>query len=261
MWLQMNLVLHMKCWVFPFILKIPHLPLIIVIFVSPFLDEYISIAFLPRLFIKYRHQGPNAARFPTCLTRWLSTLQDQPGPPKTQLLPFTSTHTTSSPRCRIPTPGQGGSCLPGVYWYFCNCMSSQGLGELLWMWWWRNISIPFFFFLMHSTFSMHLSLFSGLHMRASRLKPYCQAEARRTCCEVTEEEKGSLPPAHEILPRDLPRAHYGSALVWEVNRGLRPLFVWQMVTVFLGLLACVFGFLTPHFKMSLLLLAFPATHF
>jgi len=177
MWLQMNLVLHMKCWVFPFILKIPHLPLIIVIFVSPFLDEYISIAFLPRLFIKYRHQGPNAARFPTCLTRWLSTLQDQPGPPKTQLLPFTSTHTTSSPRCRIPTPGQGGSCLPGVYWYFCNCMSSQGLGELLWMWWWRNISIPFFFFLMHSTFSMHLSLFSGLHMRASRLKPYCQAEA------------------------------------------------------------------------------------
>lgn len=98
---------------------------------------------------------------------------------------------------------------------------------------------------------MLLSLFSSLHMRAFRLKPYHQAEARRTRCEVTEGEKGSLPPARGILPRDLPGAHRGSASVREVDRRLHPRSVWQMVTVFLSLLACMFGFLPPHFKRSL----------
>lgn len=129
----------------------------------------------------------------------------------------------------------------------------------------------FFFFLILSTFYtyflpcpwlhqllflreakvMHLSLFSNLHMRVSRLKPYHQAEARRTRRKVTEEEKGSLPPARGILPWDLPGAHRGSASVWEVDRRLCPRSVWQMVTVFLSLLACMFGFLPPHFKTSL----------
>lgn len=108
---------------------------------------------------------------------------------------------------------------------------------------------------------MYLSLFSNLHMRVSKLKPYHHAEARRTRRKVTEEEKDSLPPAGGILPRDLPGAHHGSASVWEVDRRLRPRSVWQMVTVFLSLLACMFGFLPPHFKTSLSPLAFPATQF
>lgn len=110
----MDLVLCIKCWVFPFMLKIPHLLLITVILVSLVLDEYLRITFLPWLLIKCRHSGPNPARFPTCLTRWLNTLQNQPAQVRlfTALCPsLATTHTTSSPRLLFPPLcRQSGTC-------------------------------------------------------------------------------------------------------------------------------------------------------
>lgn len=102
----MDLVLCIKCWVFPFMLKIPHLLLIAMILVSLFLDDCVSIAFLPWLLIKYRHSGPNPARFPTCLTRWLRTLPNQPAQVRLfthRLCPSLAiTHTPAAPNALFP---------------------------------------------------------------------------------------------------------------------------------------------------------------
>lgn len=195
-----------------------------------------------------------------------------------------STHTTSNPNAEFPPSNRRGGTYQRFSVICATAWAAKGLGELPLMWGWRNISIPFFFFFsspnsfyflylfftvslawsapfLREARVMCLSLFSNLHMKASRLKPCCQAEARRTRWEVTEEEKGSLPPSRRILPWDLPGTHGWSASIREVDQRLHPHSVWQMVTVFLGLLACMFGFLPPHFKTPLSPLAFPATHF
>lgn len=125
----MDLVLCIKCWVFLFMLKMPHLLLITVILVSLILDEYLSITFLPWLLIKYRHSGPNPARFPTCLTRWLSTLQDQPAQVRlfTTVCPsLATTHTTSSPKCPVSTLVQAGRYPSSVLCHLPYCINSQG---------------------------------------------------------------------------------------------------------------------------------------
>lgn len=149
----MNLALHIKCWVFPFMLKIPHLPLIIVIFVSPFLDEYLSIAFLPQLFIKYRHQGPDPERLPNTLHKVAPYRINQPGPDalKHSASPWQpgfsiSTHTTSNPNAEFPPSNRRGGTYQRFSVICATAWAAKGLGELPWMWGWRNISIPFFFF-------------------------------------------------------------------------------------------------------------------
>lgn len=86
------------------------------------------------------------------------------------------------------------------------------------------------------------------------------AEARMWW-EMTEEEKDGLPPIHGVLPQGLPSTRHGAVSVRGVDGWLHPHSAWQMVTVFLSLLACMLGFLPPHFKMSPSPLAFPATCF
>lgn len=121
----MNLALCIKCWVFPFTLKMPQLPLIRVIFVSPFLAKYLSTAFLPRLLITIGIKGPilQGSQHPRAggsapYGIRLTLLQHLSAPSPSG--PSTSAHTTSSPRRRIPTLAQAGRYLPGVFCYLCN---------------------------------------------------------------------------------------------------------------------------------------------
>lgn len=107
----------------------PHLPLIIVIFVSPFLDEYLSTAFchgcLSSIALRpWSCKVPNTpAQVAQHLTgsAWPSEHSAAPWPTG----PSASTCTTSHPKHRIPTLAQAGRYLPGVCSYSCNCMNSQ----------------------------------------------------------------------------------------------------------------------------------------
>lgn len=75
-------------------------------------------------------------------------------------------------------------------------------------------------------------------------------------------EREGWPSSHpSVLPEGLPSTHCRAASVWGADGGLHPRSLWQMVTVFLSLLACMLGFLPPHFKTPALPLAFSATCF
>lgn len=60
----MDLVLCIKCWVFPFMLKIPHLLFITVILVSLFLDEYLSITLFAMTAYQVQAFGSQSCKVP-----------------------------------------------------------------------------------------------------------------------------------------------------------------------------------------------------
>lgn len=237
-WLQMNFVLHIKCWVFQFMLKICLL-LIIVIFVSLFSKNTLVASFCHDCLPSRVMKGPilPGVQHPWWSASVAQHLKGSGGRPSTQKTnpSYFQLHQwePQKPQAQFPS-----SCR----WISCNL-------DLISSTIFRKAEVMLF----ATVFKL---IYKGFQAEAPSM-----GWSEKNMLGGDRGRKG-WPSSHpRVLPQGLPSTQCRAALVWGAGGGLHPRSAWQMVTVFLSLLAGVLGFLPLHFKTPTLALVFSATCF